>query len=57
MDGFLSNLVGKWNLRGKMGDKTLLQKAVGSWVLHCIFAIDVYYRTHGSSEHYSTLLS
>jgi len=37
MDSFLSNLVGKWNLRGKMGDKTLLQKAVGRWVLNGLF--------------------
>lgn len=34
MDSFLSNLVGKWSLRGKMGDKRLLQKVVGRWVLN-----------------------
>ena len=37
MDSFLSNLVGKWNLRGKMGDKTLFQKVVGRWVLNGLF--------------------
>lgn len=37
MDKFLDNLVGKWNLRGKMGDKTLFQKAVGRWVLNRLF--------------------
>jgi hypothetical protein len=29
MDEFLDNMVGEWNLRGKMGDVTLFQKAVG----------------------------
>lgn len=37
MDSFLDYLVGKWNLHGKMGDKTLLQKAVGQWVLNGLF--------------------
>ncbi len=37
MDNFLDNLVGKWNLRGKMSDKTLFQKAVGRWVLNGLF--------------------
>jgi hypothetical protein len=34
MDSFLDNLVGKWNLRGKMDDKTLFQNVVGRWVLN-----------------------
>ncbi len=37
MDNFLSNLVGKWDLYGKMGDKTLFQKAIGRWVLNDLF--------------------
>lgn len=37
VESFLNNLVGKWNLRGKMGDKNLLQKAVGRWVLNDLF--------------------
>lgn len=37
MDSFLNKLVGKWNLRGNMGDKALLQKAVGRWVLNDLF--------------------
>jgi hypothetical protein len=37
MDSFLDNLVGKWNLRGKMGNKTLFQKTVGRWVLNDSF--------------------
>jgi hypothetical protein len=37
MDEFLDNLVGEWNLRGKMGDVTLFQKAVGRWVLDDLF--------------------
>ncbi len=37
LDSFLSNLVGRWDLRGKMGDKTLFQKAVGRWVLNGLF--------------------
>jgi hypothetical protein len=37
MDNFLGNLVGKWNLRGKMGDKTLFQIVAGRWVLNGLF--------------------
>lgn len=37
MGNVLDNLVGKWNLRGKMDDNTLLQKAVGRWVLNGLF--------------------
>lgn len=37
MDSFLGNLVGKWDLCGKMGDRTLFQKAVGRWVLNGLF--------------------
>jgi hypothetical protein len=37
MDSFLDNLVGKWNLRGKMNDKSLFQNAVGRWVLNGLF--------------------
>jgi hypothetical protein len=37
MDSYLDNFVGKWNLRGEMGDKTLLQKAAGRYVLDGLF--------------------
>ncbi len=37
MDSFLSNLIGRWNLCGKMDDRTLFQKVVGRWVLNGLF--------------------
>lgn len=37
MDDFLDHLVGNWDLNGRMGDKILLQKAVGRWVLKGLF--------------------
>ena len=37
MDTFLDNLVGRWNLRGKMDNKTLFQNVVGRWVLNGLF--------------------
>lgn len=37
MDSYLNNLVGRWNLRGTMGDKILHQRVTGRWVLDNLF--------------------
>jgi hypothetical protein len=50
MDRFLDNLVGKWNLRGKMDDKTLFQSVVGRWVLNGLFLELRFKATHIGKE-------
>lgn len=50
MDSFLSNLVGKWNLHGKMGDKALFQNVVGRWVLNGLFLELRFKATHVGKE-------
>ncbi len=49
LDSFLSNLVGNWDLCGKMGDKTLFQKAVGRWVLNGLF-LELSFKAVGIGE-------
>ena len=36
-DDFLSKLIGKWSLQGKMGEVALFQDVVGRWVLRRLF--------------------